>query len=446
MKYDLLNDDISSLLRKIAFPSMMGMFFNTMYNVTDTYFAGQISTEALSGLSFSFFIYFIFLGLCFGLNSSITALVGNLLGSKRKNKARLYAHNGFSIVFIVAICSAFIGYLTAPYVLSIIGAKGEPLNFAVSYISILFIGTIFMMISFVANAVLVSLGDTKSMRNSLILGFFLNILLNPILIYGYGIIPALGFSGIAISTVIIQFINMGYMLYRVSKFDIVNFKKVEYFFIKLKVIKEILIQALPATLNMLTMSLGQAIITYFVALYGYQAVAGYGIGFRVEQIMLLPALGVSSATLSIISNNYGAKQYERVRECLKQAIIYGFSICAIGVILIALFSKMVIMLFSDIQTIIDYAYSYAVIESFAFFGYVSIFICVSTLQAIKKPNIIVFVSTYRQLIAPLILYFMVAVYFSMPIIYLWFSIFAVTSSAGLFIFIWTWNKLPKKSI
>lgn len=441
MNHDLLNDNIPSLLRKIAIPSIIGMFFNTMYNVVDTYFAGQISTEALSGLSFSFFIYFIFLGLCFGLNSSITSLLGNLSGSKRKKKARLYAHNGFSIVFIVAILSSIIGYITAPYILEFIGAKDKPLAFAVEYISIIFIGTIFMMITFVANAVLVSLGDTKSMRNSLIIGFFLNIILNPLFIYGYGFIPALGFKGIAISTVLIQAINMGYMLYRVGQFDIINFHKIKYFFIKVQVAKEIIIQAIPATLNMLTMSLGQIVITYFVATYGYQAVAGYGIGFRVEQIMLLPALGISSAVLSIISNNHGAKQYERVKQCLKQAIIYGFSICVIGIITIATFGKMVIKLFDDTPIIIEYAYSYAVIESFAFFGYVSIFICVSALQAIKKPNIIVFVSSYRQLIAPLAIYSMVVVYFSMPIIYLWFSIFAITSSAGLFILFWTFNKI-----
>ena len=441
MKHDLLNDDIPSLLQKIAIPSIIGMFFNTMYNVVDTYFAGQISTEALSGLSFSFFIYFIFLGLCFGLNSSITSLLGNLLGSKRKKKAKLYAHNGFSIIFIIALMSALIGYISSPYILEFIGAYGQPLSFAIEYMNIIFIGTIFMMMSFVANAVLVSLGDTKSMRNSLILGFLLNILLNPILIYGYGFIPALGFKGIAISTVIIQAINMMYMLYKVSQFDIIHFKKPKYFLMKLKVIKEIITQAIPATLNMLTMSLGQIVITYFVAKYGYQAIAGYGIGFRVEQIMLLPALGISSAVLSIISNNYGAKQYERVKQCFKQAIIYGFSICAIGIVFIATFGKAIIRLFDDTEIIINYAYSYAVIESFAFFGYVAIFISVSTLQAIKKPNIIAFVSAYRQLIAPLILYSIIVVYLSMPIIGLWFSIFAVTSSAGLFILVWTFRKL-----
>jgi len=420
------------------------MFFNTMYNVVDTYFASTISTQALSGMSFSFFIYFIFLCLCFGLNSAITSLIGNSLGSKRKKVAKIYAGNAFTLVSVVAIFSAILGYYTAPYMLDIVGATGEPLAYAIEYINIMFIGTIFMMISFVANAILVSLGDTKSMRNTLILGFFLNIILNPILIYGYGVIPALGFKGIAISTVIIQAINMVYMIYKLSKTELIDFKKLNYFYPKPYIIKSIISQGIPPTLNMLTMSAGQLVIAYFVAIYGYQAIAGYGIGFRIEQIVLLPAFGISNATMSIVSNNYGAKQMDRVKECMKTAVFYGFIISIIGIALIFIFGELIISIFSSEKLIINYAYEYVIIASFSAFSYIVIFICVATLQAIKKPKVIAYIGVYRQLIAPIIVYSLAVHYFEMPIIFLWASLFIITSSAGIFIYFYTRFTISKE--
>jgi len=437
MKPDLLKDDIKILLKTLAIPSSVGMFFNTMYNVIDTFYAGLISTTAIAGMSFSFFLYFVFMGLGFGISSAITSLVGNLKGEGKRNRARLFGSNGIGLVLIISLISILIGYLIAPFMFKLMGAKGESLEFALKYIYIIFIGMIFFLLTFGMNSTLVAIGDTKSMRNISIAGLILNIALNPLFIYGYGFVPSFGFEGIAISTVCIQFINFLYISYKVQKSSLIDFTKIRFFIPTLKVSKQITTQALPPTLNMLTMSFGQLIIAYFVATYGFSAVAGYGIGFRVEQIMLLPAIGISTAVLSITSNNFGAKQYDRVKECFKLAIIYAFSICLIGIFVIGFLGKYMVSIFDNSPLVIEYSYTYALTESFGFFGYVTIFICVSILQGIKKPTFIAYISAYRQIILPIILYSLIVFYFQLPISNLWLGILFTISTAGLIIFIYT---------
>ncbi len=137
-------------------------------------------------------------------------------------------------------------------------------------------------------------------------------------------------------------------------------------------------------MNMLIMAFGSIILMYFVSLYGVKAVAGYGIGFRVEQLMLLPALGLSSAVLSIVSNNFGAKKYDRVQETLNKALKYGFYISTFGITFLYIFGKLIIQQFDNDLEVISYGYDYILVEVWIFYAYVILFICVSTLQAIKN--------------------------------------------------------------
>ena len=439
----LTTEEIPSLIKQLAIPASVGMFFNTMYNVVDTFYAGLISTQAIAALSLSFMIFFLIIGLGYGFSSAITALLGNAFGKKRYKLASIYAHKGLFFIPIIGIFLSIIGYYASPSLFMLLGAKEEYLQTSIEYINPILFGTVFFMFNFSLNSVLVAQGDTKTYRNTLIFGFFANLALNPIFIYGFLFIPAMGIKGIAIATVLIQIMNMFFMLYKVLQTKVIHFEKLEYFLPDFRVYKQFLNQGLPISLSMLTMAFGSLILTYFVSHYGMQAVAGYGIGYRVEQLMLLPALGLNTAVLALVSNNYGAKKYDRVIETLKVSLKYGFIISTVGIIILSLLGRFIITQFDSNEIVVNFGVDYLLVEIWIFYAYIVLFICVSTLQGIKKPKMILYISLYRQIIAKLIIAWIIVKYFELDFIYLWFGILFMIYSAAIFAYFYT-NRVLKE--
>lgn len=438
---ELITKDINKLIFQIAIPSSIGMFFNTMYNVVDTFYIGQISTEAIAALSYSFMIFFMLLSISFGLSSAIIAYVGGALGDHKRNMAKIYASNGISLFMSISLILSIVSFLLLEDIFILIGASGQVLEYALEYTYIILLGIFPMLIGLGANAVLVALGDTKSYRNILIIGFILNVILNPIFIYGFYFIPALGISGVAIATVLIQCITLIYMLFKLCKTDLFNLDLFLSSFPNIKAFRHLAKQAIPASLNMFLGSLGSMITMYFVSMYGFKAVAAFGIGYRVEQIILLPMLGLNTAVISIVSNNFGAKNFDRIDEVIDKSLKYGYIMSAIGVVLIAFFGKYMIMVFDTDTEVVDIAYIYIIFESFIFFSFITLFISTSTLQGIKNPFMIPYISFYRQIFMPIIFFFLVVYVFELSIVYLWISMFIIITSAAIFLRLYTKKQL-----
>ena len=439
----LTQESIPILLKKLAIPASTGMFFNTMYNIVDTFYAGLISTHAIAAISISFMFSFIIIGMGYGFSSALISLIGNALGRKKYLLASIYAHKGVVFLPLLGIFLTTIGYIFAPNFFKLLGASEHYLQMSLDYIYIILLGTIFFMLNFSFNAILVSRGDTKTYRNSLIFGFLANLLLNPLFIYGFFFIPAMGIKGIALATVLIQIINMGYLLKKVLQRNLIHFNTLSYFIPNLRIYKTIYNQGIPASLNMLIMAIGSMILMYYVSTYGYEAVAGYGIGFRVEQIMLLPALGISTATLTLIAKNFGAKKYDRVIQTLYTALKYGFTISLFGIIFLYIFGELIITQFDKNVQVISFGLDYLLIEVWLFFAFVTLFVCASTLQGIKRPKMILYVGLYRQIIAKLLVAFIIVSYLELEIIYLWYGILIMIYSSAIFMFFYTKNVLQK---
>lgn len=440
-KNELLTKDIKTLIKQIAIPSSIGMFFNTMYNVIDTFYVGMISTVAITALSYSFMVFFMILSISFGLSSAITAHVGNSLGKHKHKLAKIFVLNGLTFITLASILLCFGGYIFLEQIFTLMGAKDTALTLSLEYTNVILIGVIPMLLGLGANAALIAKGDTKSYRNTLIFGFFLNLILDPLFIYGFYFIPSFGFVGVAYATVFIQFITFFYITYKLYKTNLFDFKTPKMFLPDIRIYKELARQAIPMSLNMLTMSLGTMLIMYFVSFYGYKTVAAFGIGYRVEQIILLPMLGLNTAVSAIVSNNYGAKNFDRIYEVINKSLKYGYIMSAIGVIFLVLFGKYIIMLFDTDIEVINTAYTYVVIESVIFFAFITLFISNSVLQGIKQPFIIPYVSVYRQLLMPFILLTIAVKYFDCSVVTVWIIIGIIIYSAAIWIYLYMKRKL-----
>jgi putative MATE family efflux protein len=435
MHTDLTTGSIKTHLLKLSIPAITGYFFHTLFNVTDTYFAGVISTQALAALSLSASIFFMILAIAIGMSEALTSMVGNALGEKDFIKAQHISRNGIALGVLLSIFLAIFGVMSAPY---FVEALGDPSYVAqtLDYINIILYATLFFIGSFFFNALLNATGDTVSFRNILILTAILNIALDYLFVNYF----AYGVQGIAIATVISEFITMSYLFYKLQKTKL--WSGFHLYSFDTQVIKELFKQGFPPSINMFMMAFGMYIITYFVAPYGKEAVAAFGIGMRIEQIFLMPVVGLSIGTLAIVSQNNGAKLYERITPTVNLALQAGFVMSGVAVLSFFLFGDFIASLLTSDKMVIEQTLLYLRICGFAFFGFVMIFIYISMLQGIQKPAIIFPISVYRQVVAPLILFSLFS-YLSLEIYSIWLGLDVIIFSAGIYLWWYSKRKLEE---
>ena len=202
---------IGKLLKQIAIPAMTGSLFQVLFNLVDTFYAGKISHEALAALAKSFPLYFIIVAAGIGIVAGCNSLIATSLGSNNRLAASIYSYNALAYAFILSIFITFIGIYFSSDLLSLMGSSKESIGLAKEYIDVIFLGTIIFLTMTSLNSVLNAQGDTRTYRNVLIIGLLFNLILNPIFIFGFIFIPAFGIAGLAISTILIQFIGCIYL-------------------------------------------------------------------------------------------------------------------------------------------------------------------------------------------------------------------------------------------
>jgi len=434
---DLTKENIIQLLKKVAIPASIGTVFQTLYNIVDTFFAGKISPEALSALAKSFPIYFIIIAVGIGLGVASTALMANSIGEGNKNKASMYLAQNIILTLIVAIIITFLGLNISSTILELMGSNQKNIDLTLKYLDIIFYGSFIVFIQFAINSSLNAQGDTKSYRNVLIVSFFLNIFLNPLFIFGYGIFPAMGISGIAFATIFTQFLGTLYLIYKVYKTELKEFLKINCFIPKREFIISLLKQAVPISFGMITISIGVFIILYFVGTFGEYAIAGYGTAIRFEQILLLPIFGLNTAVLSIAGQNFGAKNYSRVKETYYKALTIGCGFMVFGGILILLSSNYIVGLFTDNEDVILFGTSYLKVAALMGPVYPIFFITSALIQALKKAIFTMYINLLRMIILPLVTLWFVVNVLEGGFQSLFWGLFAINWTFGFLVLIFS---------
>ena len=413
---NLTEDKISSLIRKIAIPSSIGTLFQTLYNIVDVYFAGLISAGAITAIAKSFPIYFIIIGATTGLSIGVTALIANALGKgDSKNASLIFAQSIIVCVFFSLIVTVIGVWVTEP-VLIFLNTGFEIISYGTDYMDIIFYGSILFFLQLTLNSYLVSNGDTKSLRNVLIVSFFLNLFLNPVLIYGFWIIPAMGISGIALATLIAQLYGLLYIIYKVSKTDLKKYIHPNYFLPKYLILINIIKQAIPATGSMMFIGIGVFVLLFYVSTYGDYSAGGYGAAIRFEQLFLLPVLGLNASTLSLVGQNFGALKFNRIRDTYFRSILYGSVFMILCGVFIFFGSYYIMAFLSSDEQIIYYGSTYLKIAAFAGPCYPIFFISSALLQGLKKPLYSMVINLMRMVILPVIALTFSVIYLKVPFI------------------------------
>ena len=436
---DLGNEHIPKLVRQIAIPASVGMFFNTMYNVVDTFWAGQLSPEALAALSLSLIPFIGLLAVGIGLGQGASALISNAMGAEDDDQASRLMAQALSLAFVVSAVVVAIGLVVTPFLYRGMGARGEYLELSLDYMNWLIYGSGAFIFAFVINSGLNAQGDTKSYRNALICGFFANVILDPLFLFGWGPFPALGLEGIAISTVLIELGVVTYLSVKLLTSKLGGNLSIRKFSLQIKLIIDLVKQGFPASLSILFISLNFYVILHFISGFGKTSVAAYGVSTRVVQVMLLPSIGLNTAALSLTGFNFGANNLERVNQTWRTCFNYSLLLTALGGVILFCFPEFLLGLFTDSEAIIKVGPTILRVEAVLLTAYTTIFLGTSVLQGLKKPMFGMILSIYRLIVAPVIFFWVFTEILGYGLNGIWVGIFLTTASGALI----TWFYLSR---
>ena len=441
-KTDLTTRPIPKVIRQVAVPASMGFFFNTMFNVVDTLWAARINTEAAAALALSLPVYFIITAMAAGIGTGSTALIGAALGARDRNQASLIAVQMLSFGIAISLLLAWFGLTFSPAIFGWLGAEGSYLDSCLSYMNPIFACNAVTVAIFLFNAILQSQGDTGSLRNVLCFAAALNVVLDPWFIHGGFGLPAMGLQGVAWSTVILQFFGALYLMVRARATGLVKTDSGRNLIPRPHIYADIARQGFPAALNSMTIALGFFVIFKFVSQFGPEASAAYGIATRIDQVVLLPTIGLGTAALTISAQNFGAGKIDRIRETMKKNLLYGAAMLLPLSVPIFVFADPLMRLFTPDPAVIAIGAEYLRIDALTLYGYVLIFVPTSTLQGMKRPQFAIWLGISRQVVAPFVLFTLFTKYLGFGILSLWLSILVIVwSSAG--VALWFSNKTIK---
>ncbi len=440
---DLTTAPVPGLIRRLAIPVSIGFFFNTMYNVVDTYFAGQLSTAALAALSYSFPVFFILIAMGSGFSTGATALIGQALGRDDRREAALVGTQGIILGGLLTGVIMGAGYLAAPSLFGLLGAKGESLELALQYINVILGGTAFVLTFYMFNGILNATGDTRPFRDYLMAATVVNVGLDYWFMYGGFGVPAMGVAGIALATVVAQGGGVFYLGWRARQTGLLFRSEGAQWRPHGPTLRAIAGQGIPASLNMMSVALGIFIITRFLSEFGEQTVAAYGAATRIEQIVLLPAVGLNVAALTLSAQNGGAGHYDRVRTAIRTSLGYGAVVMALGTALVFFGAHWLMDVFTDDAEVVAIGAHYLRIAAFIQYAYVILFVNTSALQGLKLPNFALWIGLFRQIVGPVTLFWGATRIWDLGLDGIWWSIFGITWAAAVVAVVFAQHRVGK---
>jgi putative MATE family efflux protein len=348
----MLKGDIKQTLISMTVPMILGMIMLMTFSLVDTFFVSLLGTEELAALSFTFPVTFTVISLNIGLGIGTSAIIGRYLGSGESEHAKALATGALMLSVLLVGILALIGINNVELIFGWMGATPDLMLHIKAYMVPWFLAGVFLALPMVGNSVLRASGDTKTPSIIMASGGAINAVLDPILIFGWGPIPAMGIQGAAIATAIAWGVGVIWILYLLA------FKR-NLMEPRLLSIKEfwhassgVLKIGLPAAgANMLTPIAG-GVMTAVVATYGAESVAAWGVGNRLESIASIIVLALSMSLPPFISQNYGANDYKRIEQafdlCAKFVIVWQ-----LGVFLVmAALAKPIAYVFAQEQSVI----------------------------------------------------------------------------------------------
>ena len=437
----LISGPVGKTLARLSLQMLIGSFSVVAYNLTDTYFVSRLGTKALAAISFTFPVVLMLGSLAIGLGIGAATVISQAIGAGESDRVGRLTTDSLLLSVTVALPVVIIGLLTMEPLFSIMGAGPALLPDIQSYMSIWYMGAVLFVVPMVGNNAIRASGDTLLPSAIMAFGALANIVLDPILIFGLGWIPAMGIAGAALATVIGRgstlFLSLYILHFRKRMLSTSRPKSREI----LQSWKNILHVGAPAAGIHLLNPISMGIFTRLVARFGHAAVAAVGAGTRIEGFVVMAVVALASVLVPFIGQNWGAGRRDRaalgMRRSAQFSVAWGI-ICMVG---LALLSEPLARVFSDDISVITQLklFLWIVPLGYGLFG-VSM-LAGSAFNAIRKPGRSVALNLIRLLGLFLPLAFIGSEIFGFN--GLLAGVAVANLAAGLFS--WTWISSAMKS-
>ncbi|MDC0603027.1 MATE family efflux transporter [Aliiglaciecola sp.] len=414
----------------MTIPMILGMVMLMTFGLVDTFFVSMLGTDELAAISFTFPVTFTIISLNIGLGIGASATIGKCLGSGEKHLAKEYATGALMLSFVMVGLLALIGALSIDPIFRLLGATDDLLPYIRDYMLVWYGAGIFLAVPMVGNSVLRASGDTKTPSIIMASGGLINAILDPILIFGWGPVPAMGIQGAALATAIAWGIGLIYILYLLA----VKRKLMLPRLLTIKELKEtsggVLKIGLPAAgANMLTPIAG-GVITAIIAGYGPAAVAAWGVGSRLESIASILILALSMSLPPFISQNFGANKLDRVRQSyiLALKVVVVAQLVVFGILW--LLAPYIASIFAEEQQVADLITLFLFIVPLGYGLQGIVILTNSSFNAVHKPMSALILSIVRLFVFFVPIAFVASYYFDIKGIF-WGTVLANACTATI---------------
>ncbi|MGX5913631.1 MATE family efflux transporter [Aliidiomarina sp. Khilg15.8] len=381
----ILNAPIAKTLWGMTWPMVFGVATLISFNVVDTFFISLLGTEALAAIGFTFPVTFTVISLTIGLGIGTSAVIARKLGRDDEEEARICGSSALYLSALLVAVLSLVGFLLAKPIFTLLGATDNLMPLILQYMNLWFAGAVMLVIPMIGNSILRASGDTVTPSIIMALGGLMNALLDPLLIFGLGPVPALGMQGAALASVIswaIGFVLIIYWLvFKKGLIDRVPPSIASF----VRASRQLLTIGLPAAgANMLT-PLAMAVLTAIVATHGASAVAGFGAGIRLESLASIFILALSMSLPPFISQNFGAGNMQRVQDAYRTALLFVLVTQAIVYVLLVALIPLIQHAFARDQAVADVLAWFIFIMPLGYGLQGCIILTNSSMNALHKP-------------------------------------------------------------
>ncbi|EOC99924.1 MATE family efflux transporter [Caldisalinibacter kiritimatiensis] len=432
---------ILPLIFKLSVPAILSMFIQSLYNVVDSIFVSRLSEDALAALSLAFPIQMVLIAIAVGTGVGTSSLISRLLGQGKEQKASNAGEHVLIIAITYGVIIGIIGFLFSKNIISLFTSDTRLIDLGMRYIRIILIGSLALFIPMIANNILRGEGNTFIPMITMLIGSILNIILDPLLIFGLGPFPSFGIEGAAIATVFSRIISGSFILFMLFNGNNqikLNFKTFQF---DLNIIKGIFKVGLPAMTMQFLASFMISGINAILDQYSATAIAAMGIYFRLQSFVFMPVFGLNQGYMPIIGYNYGHNKPQRMKKAMKYGFLIAFTFTTLGFVIFQLFSVQLIKMFDPSEELINLGKDALTKISLAFPIIGPAIIGSTTFQAIGKGIPSLILSFSRQIILLLPLSYILSRLGGLN--YVWYAFPLSEIISGIFMVIWLKSTLSK---
>ncbi len=381
----LTRGPVGATLFKLTLPMVWGVFAIIAFNLVDTYFVGQLGTEQLAAMSFTFPVVMTLGSLAMGLGVGASSVIARAIGEGDMRRVQRFTTNSLTLALTAVILFVVLGLMTIDPLFKALGAGPDVLPFVRDYMRIWYFGMVFLVVPMVGNSAIRASGNTLTPSIIMTLAAGINIVLDPLLINGVLGFPRLELQGAALATVISRAVTL------VASLLVLRFKEnmlsaqFPDWEETLWCWKDILTVGLPAAASSMITPISIGVVTSLLAVHGAAAVAGFGVASRVESLALIAVMALAASIGPFVGQNWGAQFYGRVRRSLRKSYIFcmGWGLVMAGIL--GFVARSLVLLFNQDPDVIAIATQYLWIVPISYGTAGIIQVASSAFNAMGKP-------------------------------------------------------------